>query len=232
MISIADAWAIVEHDPKFNTEGITLGRPLDFRDEGQSQLIMEGFDGLPQQRVTLWPTEGGELIASRWNQVGSAQQKELRHRVRFQIVVLAIMEAYEQHNSEEIARQREEREREIVRAKEAADARANLLKEREERLLHEHVGDQVRVRMRGEQSLHGAYIEAQEIPDGSFRVTVTWMKDSNYGKPFNLTTAKLLDVKVGSRYCELWNDGEDDLLYYEADKVRAKRTKVKPLDRV
>lgn len=229
MISIEDAWAIVEHDPKFNTEGFVLSKALDFRDEGQRQLILAASDGLASHRVTLWPSDGGEVICSRWNQVGSANRNELQRRIRFEIVALAVCEAYEQHNSEEIRRKREEQEAEIVRRREAAEARKEKLKDREEKLLHEHVGDQVRVRMYGEQSIHGAYIRALPTVNGEdYEVHVEWMKSSNYGKPFSLERAMLLDVMIGSRYCELWNDGFDDLLPYEAEKIIKKRKSVKP----
>lgn len=228
MISIEDAWAIVEHDPKFNTEGIVLGRAADFRDEGQKLLVMEVPGRLaPSHRVTLWPSSEGELLLSRWYPALAGRVEELRHQVRFAIVAIAVAEAYREHNSEEIRRHKEEAAQEVVRRQEAVEARKATLAEREETLLHEHVGDQVRLRLRGEQSLHGAFIDTKEGGEGEFFVCVNWMKDSNYGKHFDLSRVMCMDIMIGSRYCELWNDGYEDLLPYEAEKVRSKRKKIK-----
>lgn len=124
-------------------------------------------------------------------------------------------------------RQKRERE-EQARQREAKDA---LVAERTERLLMEFVGDEVRVRHHGYKTMARAIVKALEqtrfdidsgerVETGEYRVRFVWCvphMDSN--RPQSIDTLRRIDVRDGSRFYTIWDDGNDDLNPWDRDGV-------------
>jgi len=97
------------------------------------------------------------------------------------------------------------------------------IEDRTERLMMEFVGEEVKVRERSYKTMRRAIVEPREQMkwDGMERVgTGEYKFHLNYfGEDRTQLVSRIvrLDVKVGSRWKTLWDDGTDDLLYGDAD---------------
>ena len=222
MSKLVEAFEAVKASNKIDTEGYALreaGSGLYNPYYSEQRVLVKGMS-----MVTLIASTDG-IEFSNWRTF-NRELEDLQSDIRFRIVASAIGEAYNGMTSEEREERRRLEEERLEKLKREADERQARLAEREEKLLTEFIGDQARVRLRGEQSLHGIHIKAEKRGE-EYHVGVSWMKSENYGKYFRLENVMILDVMVGVRYRELWNDGYDDLLPHEGDKIAAKRKSVK-----
>jgi hypothetical protein len=120
-------------------------------------------------------------------------------------------------------REAEEKEREEREAK-----RRETLEERRNMLLNEFLGETGRIRAYGSRTFQPVTVTATETPDGVFVPHFEWINSHDYGRVKDLPRIRIFDIKIGSRYKEVWNDGEDDLSYYDQESF--KRGNVKKYD--
>ncbi len=110
---------------------------------------------------------------------------------------------------EEVKAREEAQRKEYERQREARKA---LLAEREEKLLHEMVGEQARIRMNGYKRWRVVTIEAYERGEGDWHVRLVYKNQQRFGyAEHGIAHVRSLELKVGSRYKSLWDDGQDDL---------------------
>lgn len=103
---------------------------------------------------------------------------------------------------------KEQAEREAAKAK-----RQEVLAERKERLLHEFVGEDARIRLAGMKRWRPVRVDALETGvDGEF-VPALYYKQEKHGYRVyeGIDQIRAFEIKVGSRYQTVWNDGKDDL---------------------
>jgi hypothetical protein len=126
----------------------------------------------------------------------------------------------------EAERKREEEERERLQKEREAKREAHKLEteERRERLMTEFIGERVKIRESGYKGMRSGDVDAKtkrawseetlrwEEIDGEFELTIRWV-----GEPYtqNVFNWRRLDVKVGARWKTVWDDGVDDLSYYD-----------------
>jgi len=127
--------------------------------------------------------------------------------------------------ADEVRAKREAEEAERIRKQKEFEAQ---LEERRTMLLNEFLGETGRIRAHGSRTFQPVIVSSVEVGDGEFDVHFDWIQDHDYGRERRLHRIRIFDVKVGSRYREVWNDGEDDLSYYNAEKFE--RGNVKKYD--
>ena len=127
--------------------------------------------------------------------------------------------------AEEVRAKREAEEAERIRKQEEFEA---TLEERRTILLNEFLGETGRIRAYGSRTFQPVVVSSVEVGDGEFDVEFDWVNDHDYGREKRLHRIRIFDVKIGSRYREVWNDGEEDLSFYEKDQF--KRGNVKKYD--
>jgi ribosomal protein S8E len=127
----------------------------------------------------------------------------------------------ERERKEAEARERyaeEERKRREAAAA-AREARAKVVAEREERLLTEFMGENVRVRVGGYRSAVKATVDARPVQEykagegyvdtGKFKVVIEYVNENDWNRPNRVGDIERLEVKVGSRYELVWDDNPD-----------------------
>lgn len=98
-----------------------------------------------------------------------------------------------------------------------------MLAERKERLLTEFMGERVKVRERGYKTMRQAEVTAREVtvfdhasyshkPTGEFE---PWLRYTSDVRTQDINRMQRLDVRVGSKWMTVWDDGLDDLPYYD-----------------
>jgi len=137
--------------------------------------------------------------------------------LRFGQQLIGLLEDATEESRAEAVRLREQREEEERRAEEEREQR---VQERKDRLMMEFMGEEVKVRERGYQTMRRAIIAAyqREWYDYDKR---EYVKNEEYTLKFDyigreertqsVEHIKRLDVKVGSRWKTLWDDGADDI---------------------
>lgn len=110
----------------------------------------------------------------------------------------------------EAARVREERERQR-REREKAEREAKL-EARNTQLLHELLGEHGRIRLEGYKRMRPVTVTSVETTDGTFYARFEYKKKERHGyRDVRVDQVKTFEVKVGSRYKTVWDDGMDDL---------------------
>lgn len=118
-------------------------------------------------------------------------------------------------------RQREEARKRREELERLRQERAKLTAERSERLLTEFMGEKVRIRLDGYKRWRPATVEAEERQgeNGTYYLPVFRYVFERHGyKEYGCGHVRALEVKVGSRYKNVWNDGNDDLPTWEQGK--------------
>jgi hypothetical protein len=113
----------------------------------------------------------------------------------------------------EAAKQREEEE-EVAR-KAAEEAREAITQERTERLLHEFIGDRVKIRHRGYKTMCYGTVSSREVgldenEEPVFEVRIRY-SDQGYTRDMGVPSFQRLDVKTEEGWKTVWDDGTDDL---------------------
>lgn len=117
----------------------------------------------------------------------------------------------------EAAKAKEEAEE--AERKAAAEARAAQLEERKERLLHEFMGEKGRVRLRGYKRLRPVTVAAREVGD-SYEPVLEYVFERHGYREYNPSQWARFDIKVGSRYENIWDDGAGDLNPWDRGSVK------------
>lgn len=128
--------------------------------------------------------------------------------LRFAQQLIGLLEDATEEAREEIEqRQREERER-VEREEKEREAR---LDERKDRLMMEFMGDEVKVRQRGYQTMRRATVTAREdyYNEGEYLIGFDYFGQEQ--RTQYVRDIVRLDVKVGSRWTTLWDDGAADI---------------------
>lgn len=151
--------------------------------------------------------EHGATLDLRLRGADEADLAEARQLLAFgEALVHHINAAQGDERAEAIARAAEEREREAAEAAKRDEAWA----ERSERLLTEFLGEKVRIRLRGMRRWRPATVESQETTvDGELAYVpcFRYVYEKHGYMERNLRGIVALEVKVGSRYQSVWNDG-------------------------
>lgn len=126
-------------------------------------------------------------------------------------------------------RRREERERERLAWKERQEREAEITKEREERCLMEFADEEVRVRARGYKSVVKAVVRVRETGIG-YTPYVEYVHDNDYSRPNRISQIRRLEIKQGSRYKVVWDDGRDDLPEYDRGARANRDAQIKPYE--
>lgn len=106
--------------------------------------------------------------------------------------------------------QKEEAEAEKARA-----ARAERLEERKDQLMNELVGEMVRIRHYGYKTAVRAILAVTEGYGGEYRVRFEYVVDQDWARPQTLDRIQRLDAKIDGKWQTIWDDGKDDLPYYD-----------------
>ena len=112
----------------------------------------------------------------------------------------------------------------------AREQQEQLTRERTEQVLFEFVGEKIKVRLKGYKGSPRATFKAVEetryvrnavgtnMIEGTGKFTpriVFDNEDVDGGRPRTVDMIRKLEVKQGSRYVTIWDDGEDDLPLYK-----------------
>lgn len=108
------------------------------------------------------------------------------------------------------AKEREEAQRAKQMAERAEREERNAA--RKEQLLHELIGEQARIRMSGYKRWRVVTIDAFQRGDDSYDVRFLYKNQQRFGfAEHGVAHVRSLEIKVGSRYKSLWDDGQEDL---------------------
>lgn len=177
------------------------------------------------KQVVLQPDSEHGLVFTGWRGSSMMTVDDLKGSVEFYIVVAAIGEAYMEDAKEEMEQRK--RNRELADAEREAYEmdRARLVEARKQRLLTEFLGEAGRIRLYRSTTFQPVIVEAVERPFGSgeYEVDFKWINDHDYGRRKELRLIRIFDVKVGGRYHEVWNDGDDDLGYKQLKRGKVKK---------
>ncbi len=144
-------------------------------------------------------------IHKAWDKVAAtARKKELAER-----------EKREKEYAIEREKLRAEREKERAEAARLAEIRAVKVKEREERMLNEFLGDEVRVKVRGFKSKVRAHVRSREIKsygdtEAYWQPYLEYVLDQNWHWPKDINSVILLEVKIGGRFEKVWDDTQGE----------------------
>lgn len=105
------------------------------------------------------------------------------------------------------AAEKRRKEQEAAEEKEREEHEA-LIKSREDRLMMEFVGETVKIRESGYKTARQAIIEVEEYGD---EFSVRFAYTGQDWRTQQLSRIKRLDIKVGSRWKTLWDDGTSDI---------------------
>lgn len=135
--------------------------------------------------------------------------------IELMTVAKAIVDEFNSNIAGVIDEAKEAERKEEEQRKRHEEERAAVLAERRDRLLTEFLGEQGRIRARRSRSYQPVIVCAREMPNGDFDVDFEWVNDHDYGREKRLPFIRSFDIKVGSRYKEVWDDGRDDLSPWE-----------------
>lgn len=128
--------------------------------------------------------------------------------LRFASQLTGLLEEATEENREELERlQKEQREKEEREEKE----REERIQERKDRLMMEFMGDEVKVRQRGYQTMRRAKVTAREdyFNKGEFKIGFDYFGQEQ--RTQFVDDIVRLDIKMGSRWATLWDDGTADI---------------------
>jgi hypothetical protein len=142
-----------------------------------------------------------------------------------------ICDLFLEANAETIEQlKREEEEAELER-KRLAEEREAELELRRERLMTEFLGDEVKIRERGYKTMRRARVEVYSTAgaaDQDYRLHFRYFGRDE--RTQNLERMVRVDIKVGSRWKTLWDDGKDDLSPWEQRKMSTSAAEVEMYD--
>lgn len=177
---------------------------------------------------------GCGVTIQRW--YGSMDVDETRKASDLLAWVAAIAEAIEQADAdrieaarEAVAKEEEERQRKIAE-------REALIEERKDRLMNEFVGEEIKVRERGYKTMRRAIVnvlpvmewkDGERVETGEFRIHLDYINDARTQRVEQMPR---VDVKVGSSWRTVWDDGTDDLSPWERDKLSTSAAPAKKYD--
>jgi hypothetical protein len=128
--------------------------------------------------------------------------------LRFSSQLIGLLEDATEETREEIERlNREEREKEEREAKEREEA----IQERKDRLMMEFMGDEVKVRQRGYQTMRRAKVTARQDYFNKDEYLIGFEYFGQEQRTQYVDDIVRLDIKVGSRWKTLWDDGTADI---------------------
>lgn len=167
-------------------------------------------------------------VTLRINRSYSGMDAELAGRFGQMMVYLAgIAEACNAANAGAIEEaRRKQAEAEAERERQRVE-REQLIAERKERLMYEFADADVKVRTAGYKTTVRAKVVVHAVrgeydyethsykETGEYEPKIEYHYDNDWNRPKNVERIRRLEVKVGSRYKVVWDDGDEDLPYYD-----------------
>lgn len=161
----------------------------------------------------------GVRLRDRSSRYGGLTGAELAEMATLYAVVSDWDRVWRAANVEAIEAAEREADRLEAEAEKARLEREAVMKGREQRLLTEFLGETVRVRERGYKGMARAVVEAREkfawsdetgerVPTGEWSLYLRYINKQRSGQVAMLPR---LDVQVGGKFQNVWDDGKDDL---------------------
>lgn len=117
----------------------------------------------------------------------------------------------------------EEARKEVARREAEAEAKrealAKVLAERRDQLLNEFISEKGRIRIRGYKRWRPVTVEARETGDGYEPYFLYVYDRHGYSEHFG-KHIQAFEIKVGSRFRNVWDDGTDDLNDWDAKDIK------------
>lgn len=107
-----------------------------------------------------------------------------------------------------------EKEREEAEHARQLKEREETLQERRDRLMNELVGETVKIRERGYKTMRPAVVSVTDWGDNEFSLRFDYTSDE---RTQNVERMQRLDVRVGSRWETVWDDGTDDMSVWDKE---------------
>jgi len=179
-------------------------------------------DGEHHLEATLEVGEEGVTVST--DSYGTDEIPEARAVAELVLWVCEIGELIEEANAEKIEKAREARRRKAEEEKRQREEREATVAKRKDLLMTGLLGEYVKIRCRGFKTFAAYKVDVYESSDGGFSLHLKPQSDSGYSRPHadrDVGRFVRLDVRTPDGFRTVWDDGTDDIPYYESpEKIK------------